>query len=75
LWVQDVSKKELTLHSMKIPISLYTDQSSGWPVSGEQILASYDDESIIVYQVIQTEYGLVCVIVPCVLKTLMDITA
>ncbi|MFN9472116.1 DUF4291 domain-containing protein [Acidovorax sp.] len=43
---------------MKLTIELHSLQDAGWPVSGEHILAHFDDESIVVYQAYRPETAL-----------------
>ena len=42
---------------MNIPIAKYTEQSTNWPSSGQHVLASFDQDSIIVYQAYKPSIG------------------
>lgn len=35
---------------MNLPVASYREQIQGWPQHGRHILATYDDETTIVYQ-------------------------
>jgi hypothetical protein len=41
-----------------IPTQRYLDQKARWPSSGRHIMASFDDETIVVYQAYRPEIGL-----------------
>ncbi|MES2612138.1 MAG: DUF4291 domain-containing protein [Pseudomonadota bacterium] len=43
---------------MNLPTELHSAQAARWPVSGEHILAHFDDESIVVYQAYRPETAL-----------------
>ena len=43
---------------MHLPTAPYVEQRLAWPESGEQILAHYDQESIVVYQAYKPSIGL-----------------
>lgn len=42
---------------MKLPTLLYAQQEPGWPRESRHILASFDDESIVVYQAYKPSIG------------------
>jgi len=42
---------------MHLSTDLYAEQRLSWPESGEQILANYDEESIVVYQAYKPSIG------------------
>lgn len=42
---------------MKMPVERYIEQKNQWPQSGKHILASFDSETIVVYQAYSSEIG------------------
>jgi hypothetical protein len=42
---------------MNIPTASYSEQNSKWPSTGSQIIASFDDDSIVVYQAYKPSIG------------------